>query len=60
MGYGRDARSWRVLPRFIFRRAVDYVSGACLAVRNDVLQVRAAVVFALYDYPGCGMQCFVY
>ena len=40
MGYGRDARGWRKLPRFAFRRSVDYVSGACLAVRNDVLQVR--------------------
>lgn len=39
MGYGRDVRGWRKLPRFDYRRAVDYVSGACLAVRNDVLQV---------------------
>jgi len=24
MGYGRDVRGWRKLPRFDYRRAVDY------------------------------------
>ena len=48
MGYGRDARGWRKLPRFSYRRSVDYVSGACLAVRNDVLQVVRGGEYGVY------------